>query len=173
MRGADTLYNSYWVRFDYKGLTYEKAVENTRVLVDSAVKAKIRKIVLVSIAEFVFSLPPDYLMGGAETKRLLRRALRGILPDPIRERWNKQGFRPPQENWFKGALLAHVRATVNDPAFAARGLWDAAWWRAALRRFEQGESHLAWTLWMPTIVEAWFRHFVDRAKAQSKQSVFS
>lgn len=125
------------------------------------------------IAEFVFSLPADYLMGGAETKRLLRRALRGILPDPIRERWNKQGFRPPQEDWIKGALLAHVRATIDDPAFAARGLWDVDWWRSALKRFEQGESHLAWTLWMPTIVEAWFRHFVDRARAQPRYPVFA
>jgi len=125
------------------------------------------------IAEFVFSLPPNYLMGGAETKRLLRRALRGILPDPIRERWNKQGFRPPQEDWFQGTLLAHVRATINSPTFAARGLWDVGWWRSALRRFEQGEKHLAWTLWMPTIIEAWFCHFVDRAKAQPRYSIFS
>lgn len=125
------------------------------------------------IAEFVFSLPPEYLMGGAETKRLLRRALRGVLPDSIRERWNKQGFRPPQENWFKGELLAYARDTVNDPAFAARGLWDAAWWQTAVERLEKGESHLAWSLWMPMIVEAWFRHFVDRARNQPKHSVFS
>ncbi len=48
------------------------------------------------IAEFAFSLPPGFLMGGAQTKRLLREAMRGILPEPVRLRWNKQGFLPPQ-----------------------------------------------------------------------------
>ena len=72
LRGADTLYNSYWVRFDYKGLTYEKAVENTRVLVDSAVKAKIRKIVLVSIANASADSPFRYYKGKAEIEKIVR-----------------------------------------------------------------------------------------------------
>lgn len=50
LEGIDTLYNSYWVRFDFDGITHEKAVRNTQTLIRAAVKAKVRKIVQISIA---------------------------------------------------------------------------------------------------------------------------
>jgi len=53
------------------------------------------------IAEFVFRLPPHLLMGEVQTKRLLRESMHGILPEGIRTRWNKQGFRPPQDLWLQ------------------------------------------------------------------------
>lgn len=125
------------------------------------------------IAEFAFSLPPRHLMGEAETKRMLRRAIAGIVPEAVRTRWNKQGFLPPQPAWFKGALGDRARALFHDPGFAARGWWDAAWWQTALARFDGGEEHLAWTLWKPVIAEAWHRDFVERAKAMPKSEIFA
>ena len=125
------------------------------------------------IVEFAFSLPPRYLMGEAETKRLLRRAIAGIVPEAVRTRWNKQGFLPPQPAWFKGTLGDHARTLFHDPSFAARGWWNVAWWQSALARFDAGEEHLAWTLWKPVIAEAWHRDFVERAKAMPKSPVFA
>lgn len=114
------------------------------------------------LAEFVLGLPPSHLMGGAETKRLLREAMRGILPETIRTRWNKQGFLPPQEQWFTRGLVDYAEDMINDPAFAASGLWRVDWWRRAVRRFRAGESHLAWVLWRPLMAETWRRHFLRR-----------
>ncbi|HCB48953.1 MAG TPA: epimerase, partial [Chloroflexi bacterium] len=28
--GADTLFNTYWIRFEHSGMTYERAIANTR-----------------------------------------------------------------------------------------------------------------------------------------------
>jgi asparagine synthase (glutamine-hydrolysing) len=112
-------------------------------------------------------------MGGAETKRILRRAMRGILPEAIRTRWNKQGFVPPQARWFRGSLMDLADDTVNDPAFGRDGLWDPAWWRGALARFRAGDDALAATLWRPLIERAWRRHFVGRASAMPKHSAFA
>lgn len=125
------------------------------------------------IAEFAFSLPPRHLMGEAETKRILRRAMAGIVPEDVRTRWNKQGFLPPQPAWFKGALGDRARTLFHDPGFAARGWWDATWWQTAMARFDAGEDHLAWTLWKPVIAEAWHRDFVERAKAMPKSAIFA
>jgi hypothetical protein len=36
LRGASTLYNTYWVRFPYRQVTYEEALANTRVLLRAA-----------------------------------------------------------------------------------------------------------------------------------------
>lgn len=50
LQGADVLVNTYWVRFDKGSNTQPKAVENTKVLVDAAVKAGVKRMVHVSIA---------------------------------------------------------------------------------------------------------------------------
>lgn len=124
------------------------------------------------LAEFALALPARHHMGNAETKRLLREAMRGILPEEVRTRWNKQGFVPPQDLWFRGALGDLAEATVNDPAFGSEGLWDRRWWQGALRRFRAGESALAAALWRPVMEQAWRRHFLARARAMPKHPVF-
>ena len=50
LRGVDVLVNTYWVRFDKGSNTQPAAVENTKRLVDAAVKAGVKRIVHVSIA---------------------------------------------------------------------------------------------------------------------------
>ena len=49
LRGAATLYNTYWVRFSYGEVTHNKAVENTRVLIAAAERAGVQRIVHISI----------------------------------------------------------------------------------------------------------------------------
>ena len=114
------------------------------------------------IAEFMSNLPPQLLMGEVQTKRLLRESMRGILPEAIRTRWNKQGFRPPQDLWFKSpALLALVRDTFHSESFKHSPYWIAPWWERALQRVEQGELGLGWTLWHPFMVERWKLHVLE------------
>jgi asparagine synthase (glutamine-hydrolysing) len=125
------------------------------------------------LAEFVFSLPPAYLMGGAETKRLLRGALSGVLPEKIRTRWNKQGFVPPQVDWFRGSLGPAIRAIIEDPSFRDSTFWRARWWRSALDRFQKGETALASVLWRPFMEHAWRTHFVERIGREPALPVFA
>jgi len=49
LNGVNTLYNTYWVRFDKGENTQPRAVENTRKLVGAAVKAGVQRIVHISI----------------------------------------------------------------------------------------------------------------------------
>lgn len=50
MLGATTLYNTYWVRFSHKEITFDSAVKNTRILIEAAKRAGIKRIVHASIA---------------------------------------------------------------------------------------------------------------------------
>jgi asparagine synthase (glutamine-hydrolysing) len=119
------------------------------------------------LAEFVLRLPPHLVMGEVQTKRLLRESMRGILPEPIRTRWNKQGFRPPQELWFESpAFLALARDTLSSPRFLADPAWQPDWWRRALDRIERGETRLGWIVWAPMMIEWWRTHFVDELAAR-------
>lgn len=125
------------------------------------------------LAEFVFSLPPWYLMGEVQTKRLLRESMQGVLPETIRTRWNKQGFLPPQGAWFKNGLLKEAKELFFDPEFGQSALWNATWWRRALKRMQDGEPRLAWTIWHPFIVQSWRRYFIGRIKEESRVSALS
>lgn len=121
------------------------------------------------LADFVFSLPPCALMGDAQTKRLLRETMRGVLPEVVRTRWNKQGFLPPQAMWFGGPLLEAVREVLHSVTFSSSAVWDSHWWHYALRRLEAGETTLAWSLWHPFIAEMWKIHFLKRVEAVPKE----
>lgn len=50
LKGADTLFNTYWIRCESRGMTFERAVRNSRVLIRAAVDAGVRRIVHVSVA---------------------------------------------------------------------------------------------------------------------------
>lgn len=50
LTGADTLYNTYWVRAPRVGVPHTTAVDNTKRLIDAARRAGVRRIVHTSIA---------------------------------------------------------------------------------------------------------------------------
>ena len=49
LEGADTLYNTFWIRFSRGPVNHDLAVQNTMNLVDAAVRAGVRRIVHISI----------------------------------------------------------------------------------------------------------------------------
>jgi asparagine synthase (glutamine-hydrolysing) len=121
------------------------------------------------LAEFVFRLPPQLLMGEVQTKRLLRESMRGLLPEGIRTRWNKQGFRPPQEQWFETpAFASRVRDSLASACGRADSPWQPSWWSAAASRMAAGESALGWVLWAPFIIEEWRQHFLKPLEDQRR-----
>ncbi len=67
--GSSTLVNTYWIRFPHGGSTFEKAVQNTRTLIEAASNAGVRRIVHVSIANPSADSPLDYYRGKAELER--------------------------------------------------------------------------------------------------------
>ncbi len=66
LRGVDTLYNTYWVRFDHKQTTFGSAVENTRILIQAAKAAGVRRFVHVSITNPTLESPLPYFSGKAQ-----------------------------------------------------------------------------------------------------------
>jgi uncharacterized protein YbjT (DUF2867 family) len=50
LEGVDTLYNTYWVRFDHGNASFTGAIANSRALFHAARRAGVRRIVHLSIA---------------------------------------------------------------------------------------------------------------------------
>ena len=71
IEGATTLYNTYWVRFCHGQVTYDLAVRNTKILLEAAKSAGIRKIVHVSIANPNEISPLPYYRGKAVLEKVV------------------------------------------------------------------------------------------------------
>ena len=72
LEGADTLFNTYWIRFARGELTHDRAVENLRTLFDAAKVAGVRRIVHISITNATEDSPSPYFRGKALAERALR-----------------------------------------------------------------------------------------------------
>jgi NADH dehydrogenase len=76
IKGATTLYNTYWVRFPHGRATYEKAIENTKTLIRAAEEAGVHRIVHISIANASEKSPFPYFRGkGLVEKAIIRSSL--------------------------------------------------------------------------------------------------
>ena len=71
LQGASVLYNTYWVRFDYGQTTFERAVANSKTLIEAARDAGVRRIVHLSIANPALDSPLPYYSGKARVEKHL------------------------------------------------------------------------------------------------------
>jgi NADH dehydrogenase len=72
LEGADTLYNTYWVRFAYGSMSHETAIRNTVRLLHAAESAGVRRIVHISITNPSLESPLPYFRGKAELEQGIR-----------------------------------------------------------------------------------------------------
>ena len=72
LEGATTLFNTYWIRFEHKGMTFERAVENSRALIEAARDVGVRRLVHTSIANPSEDSHLPYYHGKAVVERILR-----------------------------------------------------------------------------------------------------
>ncbi|MFQ5691299.1 MAG: SDR family oxidoreductase [Gemmatimonadota bacterium] len=71
LRGASTLYNTYWIRFEYGGATFAQAVRNTALLFERAARAGVERIVHISVTNASVESPLPYYRGKALQERTL------------------------------------------------------------------------------------------------------
>lgn len=72
LRGVDTLYNTYWVRYVHGGTSYQDGVRNSRTLFDAAARAGVRRVVHISITKPAHDSFYAYYRGKAQVEDTLR-----------------------------------------------------------------------------------------------------
>ena len=74
LRGADVLYNTYWVRYNHhsKHFDHEIATENCRLIFEAAKRAGVRRIVHFSVAHPEQAPKWSYFRGKVISEKLLR-----------------------------------------------------------------------------------------------------
>lgn len=120
------------------------------------------------LIEFMFRVPGSMKIRDGITKRLLREAMRGILPEETRARIKKTGWNAPAHLWFSGKTLDQLEDLVHSRAFRERGIYNVdevtrimAEHRAIVASGATRENHMMF-LWQLLNVEMWAREVVDR-----------
>jgi asparagine synthase (glutamine-hydrolysing) len=112
------------------------------------------------LVEYTARMPERMkLRRGFNTKYVLRRAMKGVLPEAILTR-GKMGFPVPVGKWFRGEFRHVLEEYVTGGRAASRGVFEPGFVRALVARHLAGEDHSE-RLWALVNFEMWLRRFFD------------
>lgn len=103
------------------------------------------------LVQFCFSLPNEHKVHKGETKRILRAAMRGLVPDAVLDRKDKTGFiTPGHTKWLRGALSHRVHES-----------WDVVYpyvnptmLNTVIRAYQNGDDRHALFVWRLVMLKA-------------------
>ena len=121
------------------------------------------------LVEYTARLPERMKLRGLTTKYILRRAMKGLLPQEIISR-SKMGFPVPVGAWFRGSFRHLIDEYVLGERAAARRIFDETFVRQLVARHMSGENHSE-RLWALLNFEMWMRQFVDGEKMDASHVV--
>ena len=113
------------------------------------------------IAEFALSLPANLIWQDGVTKRVLRDAVRGLVPAAVLDRTDKVAFETPEDHWFAtGAARARLAEILLD------GRAGGQYVRSEIERdLAAGSWRDAEAIWRAANVELWLEASRMRATA--------
>lgn len=111
------------------------------------------------LVEFAARLPENMKLRGQDTKWILRRAMRGVLPEEILDR-PKMGFPVPLGGWLRGQFKGVLDEYVLSERSLGRGIFNADKVRQLTAAHDRGEDHAS-RLFRLINLEIWQRIFID------------
>jgi asparagine synthase (glutamine-hydrolysing) len=115
------------------------------------------------VVEFGASLPDRLRMRFGRGKRLLRQAMRGILPPATLSR-GKSGFGAPLGTWFRGALGSFVRDRLLDPASPIVEYLRPEGVANLVLQHQEKAADLSPQIWTLLTLESWLRQEKEWSK---------
>ena len=110
------------------------------------------------LAGFVSALPDEWRVRGRTTKRILREAVRQLLPARILER-PKVGFRVPVNEWFRGSMRTYLLDHLLGEGSRTRSYYRPSELRRYLDEHIAGRQNHEKLLWGMLNLEIWHREY--------------
>ncbi len=110
------------------------------------------------LVEFLMGLPPQYKLSEGITKRVMREALRGVLPEKIRGRMDKMGFVTPEEAWLREQNPELFRNKLSQAIETSQGILN----RKAMNILERqiaGQDSFSFLVWRMISFGHWMEQF--------------
>ena len=113
------------------------------------------------VVEFAARLPRRMKLRGLVQKHLLKRVMRGVLPEAVLRR-KKMGFGVPIDHWLRGELREMAYDVLLDRRALARGYFRPEALRRLLDEHASGQAFHHHRLWSLLMLELWHRTFIDQ-----------
>jgi asparagine synthase (glutamine-hydrolysing) len=110
------------------------------------------------LAAFVSGLPDEWRVRGLTTKRILREAMRRVLPAAILER-PKIGFRVPVNEWFRGRMRGYLTDCLTGADSRTRDYYRPEALRGYVEEHAAGRQNHEKLLWSLLTLEIWHREY--------------
>jgi len=116
------------------------------------------------VMQFSAALPTHLKMKGGIGKYILRKAVRGLIPDDVIGR-RKHGFDVPKGNWMRGDLKEMMCDLLLGQRLRDRGQFNASHVQYLLNEHFNKRADLEGLLWRLLILELWYQ-WVDVVSGQ-------
>jgi len=110
------------------------------------------------LVEWILRLPSRAIVDGGWSRAILRRGLKGVLPEQIRLRRWKVGFTTPEFRWLK-AERAWIQGLLRSPLFCSRPYWDGLAVADAFDAICEDRLEEHPFVWRTVNLEVWLRTF--------------
>jgi asparagine synthase (glutamine-hydrolysing) len=112
------------------------------------------------LVEFAATIPSSLKRDRTGGKRILRRAVRDLLPEAVLHK-RKTGFAIPLAKWFRTDLAGLLRGVLLDDRTAKRGLFHQRFLQRMIDEHTEQKRDWSNRLWAFLFLELWFREYVD------------
>jgi len=112
------------------------------------------------VMEFAASLPANYKLRGITTKYLLKKALKGLVPEENLTR-AKMGFGVPIGHWFRNRLKVFLKDAILCGRSLARGYFNPQMVRHLVDEHTSERRDYSHQLWTLLMLELWHKEFID------------
>jgi asparagine synthase (glutamine-hydrolysing) len=109
--------------------------------------------------EYATNLPLNMKLRGLRSKFLLKRALKGILPESILNR-PKKGFGIPVAHWFRGPLKEQMLSVLSPERIAREGFFDPGGVKRLIDGHLDGRRDNRKQLWTLFAFEMWHEGYL-------------
>ena len=111
--------------------------------------------------EFAASLPVEYKLRMGTKKYLLKKTLKGRLPEAALRR-KKMGFGVPIGSWFRAKLRVYLEDNLLSEKSLGRGYFVPERVKCLVEQHTSGSEDHAQQLWALLMLELWHQRFIDR-----------
>jgi asparagine synthase (glutamine-hydrolysing) len=113
------------------------------------------------LVEAVFRMPGHYKLRDGLGKAVLRKAMRGTVPDDILDERRKRAFTTPIARWFRDEPEKTLHPVLLSDRCRKRGLLARGPLEEALERHRSGRFDLSFHIFRWLTMELWFQRFID------------
>ena len=105
-------------------------------------------------------IPSGLKYRDGQTKYILKRALKGVVPDRVLNR-PKQGFAAPINEWMIDRLGKFVESALLGSRLRRRELFDYDFIKRLLVEQQQGRDNHSFFLWNLLNLSLWYDHWIE------------